>query len=95
MKSAKALAKQLGRGWRAHVHENLGWHFEALHDSGCISVSRIGKDGGWMAFLAESLPGGRWTGSGKTPRAAVEAAVWLAKRELAGIKKLVEFVEGA
>jgi hypothetical protein len=31
---AACLVKQLGKGWRPVVHENMGWHYHAVHKSG-------------------------------------------------------------
>lgn len=93
-RQAKALAEILGKRWKPKVHENLGWFFYAVHDSECLTVS--GSKGDWSAYLGEppAMSGGRWVGRGKTPAESVADAIRLAKEELAGIKKLVELVEG-
>lgn len=31
VRAGRALAKRLGKGWRGEIHENLGWHFKAVH----------------------------------------------------------------
>lgn len=91
--NARVLAKELGTGWKPRVHENLGWHFFATHDSGCCTVYRYGAL--YSAYLGPDQPGARWIGSGKTAKKAVADGVRQAKAELAGIKAVVEFVEGA
>lgn len=35
--AAEALAKRLGRGWKPHVWENLGWHYEAVKGESTVS----------------------------------------------------------
>lgn len=90
-KSAEKLVKQLGGGWKGRVHENLGWYWEAVHKSNCLSVGPSGED--WVAFLSESLPGGRWVGHANTPEGAISDAIQMAKKELSAIKRLVAIVD--
>lgn len=96
--AARSLVSLLGPGWKSHVHENLGWHFEALYQSGGLSVcpvSRTASKQTWFAFLGESVGESRWTGTGETPKKAVVEAINHARAELYGIQKLVALVEGA
>ena len=37
-KQASELAKQLGKGWKPHVWENLGWFAKAISSCGRIKV---------------------------------------------------------
>lgn len=100
VRAATTLAKRLGKGWTAQVSENLGWHYAVQDASTCLNVyPNIMRDKiyGYSAYLNEAGqgPGGRWVGSGKTPEAAIADAIRQAKRELAGIKRLVKLVESA
>ncbi len=90
-RAAAALAKQLGKGWKPRVWENMGWHFEAVSLCGRLEVH--GGSGGraFTAYLGEpSHPGGRWAQHGKTAKAAVKAVVQEGKRELAVVTALME-----
>jgi hypothetical protein len=93
-RKARALRKELGAGWRLRVHEDLGWHWEVIDATGCLSVGPCGDE--YMAFLGEGTPrtpGGRWVGHGKTARKAIVDAIRQAKRELGGLKQLVSLVD--
>lgn len=35
---ARKLAKRLGKGWKPHVWENLGWHYKVIFKTGTLSV---------------------------------------------------------
>lgn len=85
-KDARNLVATLGKGWKAKVWENLGWHFQAAHASGVLSVSPCGKE--WMASMD------RWHGSGKTPMAALADTMRLAGKELTEMKKFIALIEG-
>lgn len=59
-KSAKALAKRLGKGWKPHVWENLGWHWivikgKALSNSG-IGFFEISQHGNSYFAWIQSSP---------------------------------------
>ena len=85
-----ALAKQLGKGWKPRVWENMGWHFAAVSSCGRLEVHSHGGRS-FTAYLGEAdQPGGRWAEHGKTPKAAVKATVREGKRELAEVAALVE-----
>lgn len=75
---ADLLAMSLGHGWKPRVHENMGWFWSAVSQSGLITVCPFifrGKVRSYTAFLSDAPDrGGRWTGSAKTPRGAVSRA---------------------
>jgi hypothetical protein len=82
---AAKLCKELGRGWKPHVWENLGWHYEAVSPSGRIKVSPSFGSGYHVGIGEPNCPGSRWNGNGSTPTEAILAAfnfVLSAKREL-------------
>lgn len=45
---ADAVVRQLGRGWKKDVWENLGWHFRVIFD-GAIVVTHIERDNKYVA----------------------------------------------
>jgi len=70
VRGAERLARRLGPGWKAEVWENLGWHYRAI----------VKVRGGRLEVYAKSFGSysasvGREMGSGKTPRAAIEATL--------------------
>lgn len=78
VRDAKALAKELGEGWKVRVTENLGWHFSAYRDHIQVHPSV----NGWFALISDDWngPGGNveWTDAvdtRPTPKAAVKAAI--------------------
>jgi hypothetical protein len=75
---ADALAARLGPGWEAVVWENLGWHHKAVSACGRWKV-HPSHGSGYIAFIGDKGPGGNWTGFGKTPAAAIRAALKAAK----------------
>ncbi len=93
-KDAAALAEELGPGWSGEVSENLGWHFRASHESGCIQVHQT--MGTYSAYLNEKgrMPGGRWvTAGGSDPREVVRSAIAQARRELEAIQAVLDATE--
>lgn len=69
-----ALCKRLGRGWKPHVWENLGWHYSAISPCGRWKVHAStfrGKIAGYTAFLGH--PGPKWAETGKTPESRTRA----------------------
>lgn len=76
VKDAAAAARELGEGWEAVVHENLGWHAAAKHVAGWlrVTVNRIGnRPMFYTAFLShtKNTDGGAWIHDSRSPRAAV------------------------
>jgi hypothetical protein len=41
---AKALARKMGRRWMIFVWENLGWHYQVVHDSYNFNIRKSSKD---------------------------------------------------
>jgi hypothetical protein len=81
------LASLMGEGWTTQVWENLGWHWEVISPCGRLKVHPSRGPGrkivGYTAFLGEpDSPGGKWAEYGKTPQAAIDAVVKVAKAEL-------------
>lgn len=84
----------LGRGWKVSMNENLGWHWTVISPCGRIRVS-----GGYRATVSKHFhamlckpwkTGGRYTGEGRTPRAAVNDCIRRAKADLAEIGAFIE-----
>jgi len=93
-RDAAALVKTLGPGWKARVHENLGWHYCAVNQAKRLDVScctdSLTSEKSYMAIL-----GGQWIGHADTPAGAVAEAIKQAKPELANLKAFVACIEGA
>lgn len=49
--NSKRLVKSLGKGWKAIVHENLGWHFHAIHTETKASMHRHGVGYVWVQVM--------------------------------------------
>ena len=76
-KRAAQMIRALGKGWRAEVFENCGWHAAVRSDAGHVTV----YDGfphrvAYSAFISyePNDSGGRYVGHGATPQAAVDEA---------------------
>ncbi len=48
-KNARALAKRMGKGWKARVWENLDWHWEVRRGGAQLSTDNDGKEY-WCLF---------------------------------------------
>lgn len=88
---AEALAKDLGRGWKVRVWENLGWFFEVSR--GGLRVSPIlgrGNEGPYMAFLDRAGEvGAIWSEDGETAREAIHAVIWRARKHVAELMAIL------
>lgn len=92
-KAGAALAKQLGKGWRARVWENLGWHYCAVSACGRWKVHPNifkGKIESYSAFLGEGSHGGRWIEHGRTPQSAIRNTRAVARAEARKIAGLLD-----
>ncbi len=47
--AAAALCKQLGKGWKINLFDNLGWHYEAVHTETGMTVSKHGSKRYWAS----------------------------------------------
>ncbi len=77
------------KGWKPHVWENLGWHFQASSPCGRISVYRhsYGKKFHYTAYLGAPQSGcGKWVHSANTPEQAIKMVIAMAKEEFAELK---------
>lgn len=45
------LAKSLGKGWVSIVHENLGWHYRAVHKATGASMHEHGLKYYWVQVM--------------------------------------------
>lgn len=87
---ANEAARDLGKGWRTRVDENLGWH--AAVGSPCkriwISLPTRPFEAGlpmpYTAFLGppREHSGGKWAVHGRTPREAIENVLRAARYDL-------------
>ena len=89
--AANALAARLGPGWTPRVWENLGWHWSVGH--GELNVNPLST--GFIAYLGERPPGGRWTADGATPIEAIRAVLEVARAELLTVTHLVNVADAA
>ncbi|MFL5900969.1 MAG: hypothetical protein ACJ75S_07195 [Solirubrobacterales bacterium] len=79
VREAAMLCDQLGPGWKPHVWENMGWHFEAQMGSARVTVTTNGSTihgtytvsgyTGWCNFGDKQA-----IERGATPREAIDAA---------------------
>ena len=78
---AEKLRAKLGAGWKVRLHENLGWHYNAVSPCGRIKVveSRYsGRCYGYTAYLGEAAEDwciGYWAEHGDTPQAAIRNVI--------------------
>lgn len=47
----KSLVKLLGKGWKSVVHENLGWHFYAVHSKTKATMHIHGARAFWVQVM--------------------------------------------
>lgn len=52
--AASVLAKELGKGWRPVVRENMGWHFYAVHKSGA-TMHQHGLRSAWCQIKVDGI----------------------------------------
>jgi hypothetical protein len=92
--TGRIIAMMLGVGWKVSMNENLGWHWTVVSPCGRIRVSGGYKENFPKRFHAMLCqPGdcaGRYTGEGRTPRAAVKNVIRRAKNHLAEIGAFIE-----
>lgn len=88
------LARVLGKGWKARIWENLGWHYEAFHPVG-IKVSEYFHGAKFLYYHASTddriMPQHRAEGSSAREAVAnllrsVQATARQAKRASAAIE---------
>lgn len=83
---AQELSIRLGKGWRPHVWENMGWYYEAISPCGRLKVSpsvHRGRVLHYTAFLGPaSSPGGRWAEHGGTAEEAIRNVVRVGVEDL-------------
>lgn len=72
-RKVKKLVAALGPGWTSVVHENLGWHFNAVHPMLKLEVFPSGKN--WWATTSTASVERQYQATGPTPRHALSALV--------------------
>lgn len=77
------LTRELGKGWKSHVWENLGWWWEVVR--GPVRVKQ-NNDGTYRAMLGEI--GIDYSGEGVTPVEALQAMEEQARRDLRKLESL-------
>lgn len=79
--------------WKAHVWENLGWHWSAVSSCGRIKVHQH-SGASFTAFLGKpGSPGGQWAVHGSTPRQSVSRVVAQAQSQLSEIGATIAGLE--
>ncbi len=86
IKAGDKLAARCGPGYTRRVWENLGWHFQAEISAGRLRVHRDRWDS-FSAYLGE------YCGKGKTPKAAIQQVVDIAKAHIRQIQASIEGLE--
>lgn len=99
VKSADALAKRMGRGWKAHVWENLGWHWEV------VKGNPISSSVGFLEITPPYTPNGKYTAwiqsypqfiaEDKNPKTALSFAIGAFDKYLAQLNKARKLVDKA
>ncbi len=89
--NAQSLVDGLGRGWKPHVWENLGWHFSAISPDGRIKVHPFGGGmKGYTAFIGlDASAGGKWTGQHRLPKTAIKKAMATVRAESAVLNEVI------
>lgn len=96
---AARLARHMGKGWTARVHENLGWHYNVFSPCGRICLSEHWGQGRtatrYLALLGEPFScAGRWSGQARTPQGAINQAISAAKTDLRRIGATLRGLDG-
>ncbi len=87
-----ALAKRCGPGWRAHVWENMGWHWKAVGSDGAEVYDHgsgrygIGAPYFWCSLVVAGVR--QFSGEAKTPKGAIRIARNNALRALRQLREL-------
>ena len=82
-KAAAKLVVRLGRGWKAKVFENLGWHYYATNKSMDLNVSYYANSTLYMAILADE-----WVGYGASPEQAITETIYKAQPAIAEMRRI-------
>ena len=92
VQESKKLAKELGKGWRPVVWENLGWHWKAAKPY--FSVHGMADHYSVYLDTDRDSGAGLWCADAKTPHAAVRKVIRKVHRELGGLTRFFEKIEG-
>lgn len=92
---AEKTAKELGRGWKVEVWENLGWHCQVLGPVNFKVHINFRKGMGivwdYSAWL-ELKSGGIWTDA-KTAKKAVQKAIQQVKKESKELQATIDLLD--
>lgn len=94
------------KGWKIHVHENLGWFWQLTHEAGLITVAggqpnyRENPNTRFHAMLSSSGHGGcdsAWCDDKRfnDPNKAVSHRLKLAKAHITNLQRSIEGISGA
>lgn len=86
---ALGIAKRLGGGWKPHVWENTGWHFEVKKGIATITVDDEGFYVGALVFVMSETNRVWIEKKGDDPRAVVEALSAELEERIAGLKRAI------
>lgn len=87
-RAGEALAKRMGPGWAAVVHENMGWYYCARYKQSGVHVSQHGLS--YTASIGDDYPLGIWVANARSPKAALEQAVEAAQEHVRRYKEMVQ-----
>ena len=89
VEAASALCRSLGRGWMPVISENMGWHYHAAHEAG-MSVWPSAPGTFWATTNGTIR---QFEGYGKTPRAALKAALQKGRQAVAELSAIFASLE--
>ena len=84
-KMGTALAKKLGKGWKPHVWENMGWFYKA--EKGDVSVRDSRSGFSYTAYFNTDVQ--QFIGEGDDPKDAVADALAEAEAAMVTIERAV------
>ncbi len=96
IREASELVERMGKGWTFRIWENMGWHWKLVDDTTCWSICKttLRDDVSYTAYLGTpNSIGGYYTGSGKTPEAAIRDAQKTARADIERMKPMFDAME--
>lgn len=91
--AAQKLAARLGKGWKSHVWENLGWHWKVQR--GQLEVRPSGVDSTYYARFGDEWTFQRWPPRYfKDPKRAVALQLGHATRIVAQLQRVLAEAKG-
>lgn len=93
-KESAKLARRLGKGWRPHVWENLGWHWQVIRGEMSVNPNWASVNTWKSRISSYTAAFSGWSATMKTPEAAVKKTIKMAKGELRNLDKRIRAICG-